>query len=129
MHSARRSAVRKDEQSRLGLTRRLVLGVAATPVAAPLVQPCAGPHPFEAWLAERDQLDAMLDVTPEQNEKARDRIFDRYAQIERLIIRTPCLDLPAIKAKVRIILWLMDMEGADGLPAMRHIKAYIDRIG
>ena len=71
----------------------------------------------------------MLDITPEEHEKARDRIFDRYVQIERLILRTRCLDLPAIKAKAGIILWLMEMEDADGLPAMRHIKAYIDRNG
>jgi hypothetical protein len=124
--------VRREEQAPFDLTRRVILGVAASPVGAPLVQRAAGSsnlHPFDTWLAERDHLDAMLDVTPEENEKARDQIFDRYAAIERLILRTRCLDLPAIKAKVGIILWLMEMEDADGLPAMRHIKAYIDRTG
>jgi len=63
------------------------------------------------------------------SDSERRAIFDRYGQIERLILLTPCLDLPAIKAKAGIILWLMEMESADGLPAMRHIKAYIDRTG
>ena len=84
-------------------------------------------HQFDAWLAERDELDAMLDVTPEENEKARDKIYDRFFEIERLIIETACIELPAIQAKVGLLLWLMEMEQADGLPAMRHIKQYIDR--
>ena len=104
------------------------LGSAAA-VVTPTGRSLTGQHPFDAWLAERDILAALLDVTPEENEKARNKIFDRYAQIERLILRTRSLELPAIKAKVGIILWLMEMEDADGLPAMRHIKAYIDQSG
>lgn len=89
----------------------------------------AGEHQFDAWLRQRAELDDMLDLVPEENERARDRIFDRYSALERLILRTRCLDLPAIKAKAGILLWLMEMESSDGLPAMRHIKAYIDRSG
>lgn len=87
----------------------------------------AAGHCFETWLAERSELNAQLNVTPETNEKARDKIFDRCFQIERLIVTTPCFDLPAIRAKAGLLLWYMEMEQADGLPAMRQIKEYLDR--
>ncbi len=85
-------------------------------------------HQFDEWLAERAELQAILDVTPGSDERTREKIFDRYFTVEQLILNTPCLDLPAVRAKVAVVLSYMEMERADGLQAMRHIKAYFGEI-
>lgn len=52
-------------------------------------------------------------------------MLDRAFELERLILNTPSLELPALRSKADILVWLMEMEGADGLPAMRHIRDYL----
>ena len=82
---------------------------------------------FESWSAERDRIDRELERTPEAEEARRDSLLDRSYELERMILDTHCLELPAIRAKVRLLLWLMTVERADGLSAMRDIQAYLER--
>jgi|GEM_PF-2637581 len=83
-------------------------------------------HCFESWEAERTELERLLDVTLEANEKLRNRMLDRSESLERLIFETDSLELAAIRVKARLLLWLMEMERADGVVAMRHIQAYLE---
>jgi hypothetical protein len=78
-------------------------------------------HRFEVWEAERRELERQLDSTPESSEP----LLDRGFELEQLIFKTPCLELPAIRIKARRLLWLMEMERADGLAAMRDVYAYL----
>jgi hypothetical protein len=81
---------------------------------------------FEAWSAERRAIETALDDTLEEiDPDGRERLFDRAFALERLILTTPSVELSAMKAKAHLLLWLMEMERADGLPAMRHIHAYL----
>jgi len=84
-------------------------------------------HSFEGWEAERAGLERQLHGTPEEDEAVYERLLDRSFQLEQRILRTPSLELPAIRVKARLVLWLMEMEDADALPAMRHIQAYLER--
>jgi hypothetical protein len=81
---------------------------------------------FAAWFAERDRIDEELRRTPEAHEKRRDRLLDRSYELERLIFETESQELSAIRVKARLLLWLMTIERADGLSAMRHIQAYLE---
>lgn len=54
-------------------------------------------------------------------------LLDRSFELEQLIFTTSCLELRAIRVKARLLLWLMEIEQADGLAAMRHIQAYLER--
>ena len=81
---------------------------------------------FEAWSAERRHLARELDRTPKEG-PARDPLFDRSVELEQLILNTPSLELPAVRAKAQLLTWYMKMEQADGLPAMLHIRDYIER--
>jgi hypothetical protein len=85
-------------------------------------------HPFEAWEAQRAELEHLLDLTPESNEPLRDRLFDRSVELEDLIFKTPSSELPAILVKARLLVWLMQMDGCDGLVAMCHIHDYLHQI-
>lgn len=67
------------------------------------------------------QLRPKLDLSAEG-----EALLDRLYELERLIIETPSDDPLALKAKAAILLWCMEMEQADGLPAMRHIRDYLD---
>ena len=109
------------------LSRRLVVGAS---VASPLatlpvrVEPLAL-DPFEAWTAERELISQALRSVPETDEPAQARLLDRSHQLERLIIETPTEDLAGVRAKADILVWYMEMEQADGLAAMRHIRNYL----
>jgi hypothetical protein len=85
------------------------------------------PHRFEAWEFQRAELEHQIDRTPEAEAGLREQLLDRSFALERLIFATPCLDPPAIRVKARLLLWLMEMERADGLAAMRDIYAYLMR--
>jgi hypothetical protein len=96
-------------------------------LACPLPLPSPPRHRFEAWEEESNELESLLDRTPEGSDLARDRLLDRSFELEQLIFKTPCLELPAIRVKAGRLLRLMEMERADGLAAMRHIHSYLMR--
>jgi|GEM_PF-3866717 len=83
---------------------------------------------FDDWLAERADLHSALEVTPGTDVRAREKILDRYFEVEQLILNTPCIDRRAIRAKATLVLSYMEIERADGVQAMREIKAYFDGI-
>ncbi len=87
-----------------------------------------GAAEFRAWAMERGELGETLARTPESEAQIRESLLDRSYQLERLIIETPSDELSAIRAKAAILLWHMDMERADGLPAMRHIRTFLDQL-
>jgi hypothetical protein len=87
----------------------------------------SGGHKFEAWEAARAAAERLADRTPETEEQLRVRLLDRRFELENLIFATPCLELPAIRVKARLLLWVMEMEDGDGLDAMRHIHDYLHR--
>jgi hypothetical protein len=104
--------------------------------SSPFVSPTAAvataaihPHRFEAWESERVELEGLIDRTPETEAPRRKRLLNRCFELETLIFATPCLELPAIRVKARLLLWLMGMEMADGdgLAVMREIHAYLMR--
>jgi hypothetical protein len=111
--------------------------LSATPVAAVLTASDEGASPvragasegraFEAWEADRAEVERLADRTPETEEHLRGRLLDRRFELENLIIATPCLELPAIRVKARLLLWLKELEDGDGLDALRHIHAYLHR--
>lgn len=109
------------------LSRRAVLtGPAA--LLAPRPVHGAAQHPFDAWMVERQLLEAALDAAPEVTHGAeRQAIFDRLFKVERLVLETDCLDLEAVRAKADLILWTMEMEQADALSAMRHVHCFLHR--
>jgi len=108
--------------------RRAVLLAPTALAAAPALPSGALTHQFDRWLAERQLLEATLDRTPEATQgAARERLFDEIFDLEALILNTECLELPAIRAKARLVTWYMEMDDADGLVAMRHIQSYLDR--
>jgi len=112
----------------LTVCRRAFLLAPTALATAPGVPSGASAHQFDRWLAERQVLEAALDRTPEAtHEEARERLFDRIFDLEALILETACLDPPAIRAKARLVAWYMEMDEADGLVAMQHIQAYLDR--
>jgi hypothetical protein len=82
---------------------------------------------FAAWSAERIELEAALDRTPEGSADLRERLLERAFELEQLILNTPCGGIEAIRAKVRILRLLMEMAQADELPAMREIEAFLEQ--
>jgi hypothetical protein len=88
----------------------------------------AGPdEPFGAWWAERDATLRRLEVTSE-DEPGYEPLMDDLARLERLIFETPSQAPAALRAKSRLLLWLMEQEQHDGLAAMRHIAAYLETL-
>lgn len=110
------------------ISRRVVLQWTLAPAVGPFGPESFTPtHPFESWHAERQMLEAALDFTPEDAAPAaRERLFDRVFQLERQILTTPSVDLPAMRAKAAMLVWLMEMEQADGLFAMKQIASFLD---
>jgi hypothetical protein len=111
--------------------RELMRACAAAPLAAESLPVApASParlHAFDAWLAERRQLEFALDRTPEDKDPAgRERLFDRVFELERLILTTHSNELAGIRAKAAMLVWLMEMDGSDGLAAMKHIRTYLE---
>lgn len=84
---------------------------------------------FKSWYVEWQALEEELDRTPEKDDRdgKRDRLFRRIFEIEHLILTTPSADISAIRVKAATLVWLMEMDGSDGLPAMRHIRDYLER--
>jgi hypothetical protein len=109
------------------VSRRSLLAFgAATRLPTPTNQTL---HPFAAWLAERRLLEQALDRTPEETQAAtRERLLDRTFELEGLILNTPSDELRAMRVKAAMLVWLLEMEGCDGLGAMRHIKAFLDHL-
>jgi hypothetical protein len=114
----------------LSLSRRALLQASAATAGVPSQSASKSPvhpHRFESWETERAEVELLADHTPEIEELLRRRLHDRSFELESLIFATPCLELPAIRVKARLLLWLMEMEDSDGLDAMRHIHAYLHR--
>jgi hypothetical protein len=114
----------------LSLSRRaLFQGSGAAAASAGQNYSVGGDHRFEAWESERVELEGLIDRTPETEAPRRKRLLNRCFELETLIFATPCLELPAIRVKARLLLWLMGMEMADGdgLAVMREIHAYLMR--
>jgi len=91
--------------------------------ALPLSSPRAN---FQQWALKRTELIAALDRTPEEGAE-RDRLLERLYELERLIVETPSVERSDVCMKADILLWYMEMEQADGFPAMRHIRAYLEQ--
>ena len=89
--------------------------------------PAKAADQFEAWIAERTAIQLALETATKDADADRDRLLNRSFELERRIVETPSAALPAIRAKVEILVWYMQMEQADGLPAMLHIRDYIER--
>jgi hypothetical protein len=81
---------------------------------------------FQQWALERSELSAALERTPEDGAE-RNRLLNRLYELERLIVETPSAKSSDVCMKADILLWYMEMEQADGLPAMRHIRAYLEQ--
>lgn len=107
--------------------RNVLLGGVGAVLSRPPTLTAAS-NPFERWEAERRELEADLDRLPEATFPfARDRVLTRMSELERLILETPSFELSAVRVKAGLLTWLMEMEQADGLSAMRHIQDYLDR--
>jgi hypothetical protein len=107
-----------------------LLQASAATAGAPLQRASKAPvhlHRFESWETERSEVERLADRMPEAEEQLRKRLLDRRFELENLILATPCLELPAVRVKARLLLWLMELEDRDGLDAMRHIHAYLHR--
>jgi hypothetical protein len=111
----------------VGFSRRAFVASVGVSTLPSDGQSAAGLHPFELWRAERLALEGELDRTPEAQDAdgRRERLFDRVFELEHLILTTPSADLAAMQVKAATLVWLMEMDGSDGLPAMRQIQAYI----
>lgn len=110
------------------ISRRGLLQSGLAPVATPLGSTLLAPlHPFESWRTEWLALEGELDRMPEEqdDDSRRDRLFDRIFERVHLILNTPSTDLPAIQVKAATLVWLMEMEFSDGLPAIRHIQSFL----
>lgn len=82
---------------------------------------------FRQWALERAELTAALEIAREETAE-RERLLDRFHELERLIIETPASEVDAMILKTDILLWYMEMERDDGLPAMRHIRAFLEQL-
>lgn len=87
--------------------------------------PAGAPNPFVAWAAEWDRQEQLLDGLPADDEIAREPLLARIFDLQDLILNTPATELAAIRIKAASLLWLMEMEHADGLLAMRHIHDWL----
>ena len=50
------------------------------------------------------------------------------SHLESLILSTPSTELSAMRVKAELLTWLMEMERADGLPAMKQIASFLERL-
>jgi hypothetical protein len=92
---------------------------------------CGGRRPdqsdFDVWWAEYQRLAVLIAVTPETDERACDRLFERSFRFERLILDTPSSTAPGVRAKAQFLVRLMEMEKHDGAAAMRDIHDFVLR--
>ena len=108
------------------MSRRTALAGAAAGAITPAEAFGALPHPFDRWVAEAYVLMDLGWSLPEEPEGPRQRIFRRVDRLERLIVRTPSLDEPAIRAKFGYLRWIMKNNGDDDdLVAMDHVGEFI----
>lgn len=91
---------------------------------------CSGSHRlarrFEQWAAALAEAERALARFPDEDDPVRERLLAQMSALERKILTTECHELPAVRAKAHLLQWLMEMEQADGLPAIKHITAYLD---
>ena len=83
---------------------------------------------FDFWSAEHERMCTLLDLTPEAEEDARNLLLDRGYELELMIVNTPSSTPSAVRAKAKILHWLMTMEQHEGAPAMRDIHDFVMRI-
>lgn len=116
----------KVEKDATNISRRTVLaGTAATPLI-PVADVSLLPHPFDRWVAEAYAAMDLACSLPKDPEGPRDRLFRRADELEKLIILTPSLDEPAIKAKFGYLRWNIKNGGDDDdLIALEHIGEFI----
>ena len=82
---------------------------------------------FGLWAAERELVAARLSLTPESEELERDRLIDRMAELETLILLTRSADSVAVRAKAEVLLWLMREQDEEQALAMEDISAFVKR--
>lgn len=80
---------------------------------------------FAEWSEEHDAVDTALERTPESSAEERERLLDRFFELEHLILNTPNQEPAAILAKARTLRRIMELEGADQLAVMREIEAFL----
>lgn len=86
--------------------------------------PCG--QQFGEWSKEHDAVDAALDRTPESSAEERDRLLDRFFELEHLILNTPGQEPAAILAKARTLRRMMELEQSAELPVMREIESFVN---
>lgn len=82
---------------------------------------------FGLWAAERELVAARLSLTPESEELERDRLIDRMAELETLILLTRSADSVAVRAKAEVLLWLMREQDEEQALAMEDIRAFVEK--
>lgn len=80
---------------------------------------------FGLWAAERELVAARLSLTPESEELERDRLIDRMAELEALILLTRSTDPVAVRAKAEVLLWLMREQDEEQALAMEDIGTFV----
>ncbi len=117
---------REAKKHTFAMNRRAVLaGASATPLL-PVADFSALPHQFDRWVAEAYACMDLGWSLPEDPEGPRDRLFRRADEIDKLILSTPSLDEPAIKAKFGYLRWMAKCDGEpEELLALDHIGEFI----
>ncbi|TAJ70423.1 MAG: hypothetical protein EPO51_18000 [Phenylobacterium sp.] len=105
--------------------RALLAGASATPLI-PVADFSALPHQFDRWVAEAYATMDLAWSIPEEPEGPRDRLFQRVDELDRLILRTPSLDEPAIRAKFGFLRWIAKNDAdPDERIALDHLGEFI----
>jgi hypothetical protein len=83
-------------------------------------------HQFQGWQAERERLERLYERIPEPHEALRDQLLDSACELRQRIIETPSRAASVILMKAQLLLWYMEQERSDDLPAMQHICAFLE---
>lgn len=81
---------------------------------------------FGLWAAERQLVAARLSLTPEREERERDRLIDRMAELEALILLTRSTDAGAVREKAEVLLWQMREQDEERALAMEDIRVFVE---
>jgi hypothetical protein len=111
----------------LDVSRRALLALVSVVPASRLPSMAPAISDFDLGWVEHLRVREVLSGTPEAEEDKRNALLDRWAELEALVLETPCTSTPAIRAKARMLLLYMDMQGHEFLPAMREIHDFVER--
>lgn len=81
---------------------------------------------FGIWAAERQLVAARLSLTPEHEERERDRLIDRMAELEKLILLTRSIAPGAVREKAEVLLWQMREQDEERAAAMEDIRVFVE---